>query len=283
VSPAIGDLVAEATATLAVAGIEAPQREARLLLAALLDLSPASIFGYPERPVAADRAAAFRTVIARRAAHEPVSRILGRREFWSLPFRLGPATLDPRPDSETLVQAALDLIGDRSAPLRLVDFGTGSGCLLLALLSELPAAWGVGIDRSIEAAGIAAANAQALGLADRVRFAVGSWGEALAGPIDLIVSNPPYIPAGDIAGLAVEVRAFDPHLALDGGADGLDAYRALAPDLHRLLAHNGHAVLEIGQGQADPVTGILDGAGLVVTARCRDLAGIDRVLIARRA
>jgi release factor glutamine methyltransferase len=265
-----GEVVAEATAALG------DRREARLVVAAALGLKPAEIVGWPERAV--DEGVHARAVefVRRRAAGEPLSRLRGTREFWSLDFALSPETLDPRPETETLVAAALETVPDRAAPLRLLDLGTGTGCLLLALLSELPNAWGLGLDRAAGAATTARANAAALGLARRATFLVGNWGAALSGRFDLIVSNPPYIPSGEIAALAPEVR-HDPRRALDGGADGLDAYRALAPDLARLLG--GTAFIELGADQAPAAAEIMRGAGLDVRAARPDLAGIDRCLI----
>jgi release factor glutamine methyltransferase len=284
---AAGTLIAEGTALLTAARIDSPAREARLLLASITATEAATLFAYPERPISAAQATAFHAAILRRAAQEPISRILGVREFWSLPFRLGPATLDPRPDSETVVEAALDLLVDRTeqwraAPWRLVDFGTGTGCLLLALLSELQAATGIGVDLSPDAVAVATANAEALGLAGRASFTVGSWGAGLAGPVDLVVANPPYIPDADIAMLDPEVRCFDPALALKGGPDGLASYRALAPDLVRLLAQGGHAVLEVGQGQKNEVCTIIVNAGLLNPRARADLSGVDRVVIAQK-
>jgi release factor glutamine methyltransferase len=257
--------------------------DARLLLAAALDVEPAVVFGSPERRLSPDEGARFDVLVRRRAAREPVARILGRREFWSLSFRVSPATLDPRPDSETLVEAALADVGDRAAPLRIVDFGTGTGCLLLALLSELPKASGIGIDRSPDALACAAANAAALGLADRGRFVASDWGTALAGPADVILANPPYIERGAIAGLDPEVARYDPATALDGGADGLDAYRALAEEVARLLAPGGRGYLELGDGQSAAAARIMAGAGLRICGTRRDLAGVERCLLVERS
>jgi release factor glutamine methyltransferase len=209
--------------------------------------------------------------------------ILGEREFWSLPFQVGPAVLVPRPESETVVEAALEQIGDRAAPLRILDLGTGSGCLLLALLSELPQASGLGIDRSAAALAIASGNAERLDLADRAAFREGDWGRDLAGPFDVIVGNPPYVARADAAGLAPEVLVFEPEDALFAGPDGLCAYRALAPDCARLLAEDGFACLEIGQGQGAAVAQILGSHGLRLVASRPDLAGIERCLVLRPA
>jgi release factor glutamine methyltransferase len=219
-------------------------------------------------------------MVARRLGREPVSRILGRRGFWTLDLALGPATLDPRPDSETVVEAVLAALPEPRAPLRLLDFGTGSGCLLLALLVELPTATGLGIDRSLAALEIARANARAAGLAGRAAFVQADWGGPLAGRFEVIVTNPPYIPSGDIAGLQPEVADFDPRLALDGGDDGLDCYRALVPDIARLLAPGGVAALEVGRGQAAAVGAMLTAAGLESLGARRDLGGVERCVTA---
>jgi release factor glutamine methyltransferase len=279
----IGALLRAAASRLQAAGIEAPARDARLLLGHATGLSATRLMAYPERTVEPAAAEAFARLIDRRAGREPVSRILGIREFWSLDFTVTPATLDPRPDSETIVEAALDRVPDKNSSFSLIDFGTGTGCLLLAILSERPRAFGVGVDRSEAAARVAAGNAERLSLAGRARFLVGDWAEAIAGPVDLIVANPPYIPAGEIAGLEAEVRAHDPLSALAGGADGLDPYRILAPAAARLLRPGGHAVFEVGQGQADAVAAFAAAAGLVLEEQRADLGGIARAVVLRKA
>jgi len=281
--PTIGHLVKEAARQLAAAGIEAPLREARLLLGHAADLPPATIMAWPERSVPAAAVRRFEDFLKRRTAHEPVSRLLGRREFWSLDFQVTAETLDPRPDTETLIEAVLAQLPDRTAPYRLLDLGTGTGCILAALLSELPGASGLGIDRSPAAARIAAANTRRLGFSDRAAFLVGDWAKAIDGRFDIIVSNPPYIATAEIDGLAPEVNQHDPHLALDGGADGLDAYRSLAPVVARLLSPGGIAAVEIGQGQADGVARLFVEADLGMVERRRDLSGIERVVLAWRA
>ena len=220
-------------------------------------------------------------LLRRRVAREPMAYILGRREFWSLDLAVAPATLTPRPDSETLVAAVLDELPDRQAKLRLADFGTGSGCLLLALLSELPAASGIGVDIDADAAEVARGNAARLGLGPRMQVVQGEWGRSLDGPFDVIVSNPPYIATGDLAGLEPEL-GYEPRLALDGGADGLVAYRALIPDAARLLRSGGLLALEIGVGQAEAVEALLVACGLTPLGRRRDLALIERCVLARR-
>lgn len=217
---------------------------------------------------------------ARRLAGEPVWRIIGEREFWGLPFRLSPATLEPRPDSETIVEAALDALGPRRHDsLAVLDLGTGSGCLLIALLSECRGARGLGIDLSAEACTTARANAVKNGVGARATFREGDWTRGLDGGFDLVVSNPPYIPEGEIAGLAREVREHDPHLALSGGHDGLDAYRALARGVPRVLAAGALLVLEIGAGQEQDVIAIMAEAGLLHRASRSDLGGHPRALI----
>ena len=232
----------------------------------------------PDAPLgaSAERVEAF---ARRREAGEPLSRIEGRRAFWRYEFAITPDVLDPRADTETLVSAALEAFADRRGEaLRVLDFGVGSGAILAALLGEWPNASGLGVDASAAAAAVARGNLDAMGLGERAQVRVGRWGEGIAGGFDVIVSNPPYIPSGDIAGLDREVREHDPLLALDGGPDGLDAYRALGPEFARLLAPAGRFFLEIGAGQGDEVAALLAGAGLAVTQRRRDLGGIERVL-----
>lgn len=271
--------LAEGTARLSAAGIEGPRRDARLLLASASGLPPGSLVAWPERRLEEPARALYRSYLERRAAREPVARILGTREFWSLPFRLSSATLDPRPDSETLVAALLARLPERHAPLRLLDLGTGSGCLLLALLSELPAAWGLGVDFEPEAAAAAAANAAALGLAERAAFLAGDWATALEGRFDIVVANPPYIAHDALTGLEPEVRLHDPRGALDGGPDGLDGYRALAPQLPRLLQPGGWAAVEIGADQADAASRLMSLEGPGSPERLYDLGGRPRGLL----
>ncbi len=271
------ELLTAAAGRLVEAGIENPRREARLLLNLALGIDANARL--PEREIAPADAALFETFVARRAGHEPYSRIAGRHEFWSLDFALSPDTLDPRPDSETLIEAALERIADRAATLSVVDFGTGTGALLLALLSELPNATGIGVDISAGAVETARRNAAALGLSARARFVLGRWGEGLTRPADVIVTNPPYISAKDMSRLPPEVREFDPAAALDGGPDGLSAYRELALDLKRLLSESGIALCEIGAGQAPAVTAIMAASGLDLTGSRADLAGIERCLV----
>jgi len=276
----LGGLLDGAAARLRAAGVEGARRDARLLLAHALDLDPAQILAYPERPVSAAERARAAPLLARRAAREPVSRILGRREFWGLDFAVTADTLDPRPDSETLVRAVLDRLGPAPGAPAILDLGTGTGCLLLALLSELPHARGLGIDVSPGAVAVARANAARLGLAGRSRVQVASWSDDLPGEWQVIVSNPPYIMERQIEDLAPEVALYEPRLALAAGSDGLAAYRSLIPRVARMLAPGGLVALEVGAGQRDAVDSILDKAGLAPSGRMADLAGIERCVLA---
>jgi release factor glutamine methyltransferase len=275
--------VAGLAAELQAAGIEDPRREAWLLLSAATGRSRAELVAGAVDHLSPAEDERLAALAARRLRREPMAYILGCREFWSLPFQVGPAVLVPRPETETVVEAALASVADRAARLRILDLGTGSGCLLLALLSELPHASGLGIDRSAAALAIARANAERLGLATRASFREGDWGAGLAGPFDLVVSNPPYVAGVDAAALAPEVRAFEPREALFAGADGLDAFRALAPDCARLLTADGVACLEIGQDQGGAVEAIMRRHGLRLAGSRPDLAGIERCLILRPA
>ena len=277
----LGAALDEAAAALKAAGFEEPRRRARRLVAAALDLTQAVVFGHPERALSPGESKRVRAVLDRTLAHEPLSRIEGRREFWGLDLDLGRDTLDPRPETETLVEAALRHLCDRNARLEFLDLGTGSGAILLALLHECPAASGLGIDIAEGAAATARGNAAALGLARRACFVVGDWAEAVNGRFDLVVANPPYIAAGDLALLPPEVAHWDPRRALDGGADGLDAHRRVADGLPRLLHRSGFYLGEIGAGQAPAGSAILAAAGLAIEAVVPDLAGRARVIIAR--
>ena len=263
-------------------GIASPDLDARLLVCAACGIDHAGLVRDPDLPLGA--AAEALTVLAmRRIAHVPVSRLLGRREFWGLDLAVSPDVLDPRADTEGVVGAVIDAIGGRRHdPFRLLDLGTGSGAILCALLHELPGAFGVGIDRSPGACRVARDNLAALGLASRAGIVCGSWGDAIGARFDIVVSNPPYIPRGDLAGLDPEVRDHDPVAALDGGADGLDAYRALAPRLPDLLQPGGVAAFECGHDQGAPVADLL-GRSLTEVRVLHDLAGLDRVVVGQRA
>jgi len=280
-APSLRQRIAELAATLSAAGIEGARAEAWLLLAAATGRNRADLVA-GSQGLTAEQNARLTALAARRRSREPMAYILGEREFWSLPLAVSPAVLVPRPESESVVEAALACVR-HEAPLHLLDLGTGSGCLLLALLSELPNATGVGVDRSAAALDVARRNAAQLGLAGRTTWREGDWGRGLRGRFDLIVGNPPYVAMGDAASLAPEVLAFEPKLALFGGADGLDAYRALLPDCARLLARDGLVCLEIGQGQGPAVTALSRRHGLRLVASRPDLAGIERCLVLRTA
>jgi release factor glutamine methyltransferase len=262
-------------------GIEQPEVDARALIGHALHLERAQLMAQSDRTLEAREVAAISALAARRLKHEPVSRIRGRKEFWSLPLDISPDVLDPRPDTETVVEAALDFVvrgGLRLEKLRILDIGTGSGALLLALLSECPNATGTGTDISPAALAIASGNAERNGLAARATFVACNIADGVQGPFDLIVSNPPYIARGAIDTLAPEVRDYDPAVALDGGADGLDAYRAIAREARRLLAPGGRLFVELGAGQEQPVGALFTKAGMSVNAARADLAGIPRSL-----
>jgi release factor glutamine methyltransferase len=278
-SAPVGELLVKGQQRLERAGIENARREARLLLAAVLERSWGDLVGEEQQKVTADAATRFDGFVARRAAREPVSRILGRREFWSLDFGLSAATLDPRPDSEALIEAVLEAVPSRDAPLAILDLGCGSGCLLLALLSEFPRARGIGVDLAPLAVATASANAGRNQLEERAWFQVGDWDSGLTGRFDIIVSNPPYIPTSQIAALEPEVAQHDPLLALDGGQDGLDAHRRLAPLLPRRLADGGIAVIEHGDEQGPAAQSIYEAAGLILRKWRADLGGLRRCLV----
>ena len=271
--------------TFEAAGIERAALDARILVGHALNLDHTAMVAANDRLLTKEERAAIAVVAERRLRNEPVARILGTKEFWSLPFRVGAATLVPRPETETVVEtalAALDAGGPRTRRLKIADLGTGSGALLLALLSELPNATGIGTDISGDAIEVARENARHLGFDGRASFVTCDFGSGLKESFDLVASNPPYIESGAIASLPPDVRDFDPHLALDGGPDGLAAYRAIAADAPRLLAPGGRLALEIGAGQAAKVEGLLLSAGLTVERVVTDLNGIPRAVLARR-
>jgi release factor glutamine methyltransferase len=285
--PTVGEALARATSDLRRVGIDQPGNDARRLVAAVLALSAAQLISRPERRLSPQQFARLEHCIARRRNREPVSRILGEREFYGRSFAISPATLDPRPDSETLIEVALERVrreGWDAAPLRILDVGTGSGCLLLTLLCELPNAVGIGTDISEVALGVARSNARRLGVEYRAQWMVR---DALAGigeRFELLVSNPPYIRSGDIADLEAEVRDFDPWSALDGGADGLDVVRRLVAGIPTIIP-NGWIVLEMGHDQADGVAGLLGSRqpplGLAEIEFCQDVTGKRRCVAAR--
>ena len=266
--------------------IDSAELDARILIGEALGLDLTGVIASANRLIAATEATRLDGFAQRRLAGEPVARILGHKEFWGLPLQLSAATLVPRPDTETVVELALEML--RAAPTpnrrpRIADLGTGSGAILLALLSELPDASGVGTDISEAALVTARANADHLGLAGRAAFAAGDYAAPLSDRFDLIVSNPPYIRSADIPRLAAEVRDHDPYAALDGGADGLDAYRALIPQAADSLLPGGALVVEVGQGQSGDVQGLMTAAGLIPERPAKaDLAGIRRAVAGRK-
>ena len=266
--------------------IASAELDARILVGAVLGLDLTGLVTSASRLVTPEQAIRLEDFARRRLAGEPVARLLGSREFWGLPLQLCAETLVPRPDTETVVELALEMI--RTAPaadrvLRIADIGTGSGAILLALLSELPDACGIGTDISVATLRTARANAANLGFGGRAAFIACDYATALSGVFDLIVSNPPYIRSAEIAGLGLEVRDHDPHRALDGGTDGLDAYRALIPQAARLLAPRGALVVEVGHGQSAAVQRLMAAAGLRPERPPRtDLGGIPRAVAGRK-
>jgi len=263
------------------AGIDSADVDARLLIAHALGVDRTELLANGTRTLNAQEIQAIDALAARRLKREPVARILGRKEFWSLMLEVTPAVLVPRPDTETVVEAALDFVvrgGLRTERLRILDIGTGSGALLLALLSELPNARGTATDISAAALSVARGTAERHGLGDRCSFIACNIAAGLRGPFDLIVSNPPYVARGEIATLTPEVRNYDPAVALDGGSDGLDGYRTIAADAGRLLAPGGRLIVELGAGQEGAVRALFTKAGLTVGEARNDLAGIARAL-----
>lgn len=262
--------LADITNQLKQAGIEQPRREARLLLAFALGTNQAGVLACDEV-----NPAAYAQPLARRIAREPLAYITGCKEFWGLSFLTSPATLIPRPDSETLIEAALD---SSLSPRKILDLGTGTGCLLLACLHEFPQAYGVGVDLNPEAVRLAGQNALKLHLNHRCAFWAGHWADALSADFDLILSNPPYIEQSEIPSLMPEVSRYEPKTALDGGANGLVAYQSIIATLPRILAKNGHAILELGIGQANSVAEIAQTHGFSISFR-KDLSGVERAII----
>ena len=268
------------------AGLDSARRDARLLMLAALDIAHADLLAQPRERLGHEAAQRLLAFLQERKKRVPVARILGEWEFWSLPFTLSPATLIPRPDSETVVAAALINLGERrhdSEGLRVLDLGTGSGCLLVALLHELPKARGLGVDLSPEALDIAAINARRNHVADRASFMQSDWHHAINGVFDLIVSNPPYIADRVLTRLEPEVLYHDPHLALSGGHDGFDAYRVILSGLDRILASDGVAVLEMGSDQSESLAKLAREAGFVVTGPYADFGARPRAYALRKA
>ena len=282
-SATLAALQRRVAAALAAAGIETAALDSRWLISGVLGLDRAAALLEPGRPLDASDIARIEAATVRRLAGEPVARILGTRAFHGLDLEISAATLDPRPDTETLVDGVLGLVGQGLAPggeaPRFADIGTGTGAILIALLAALPKATGVGVDISPAALAVARRNADRHGVAGRMTLVETRWAEGLAGPFDCVVANPPYIASAEIAGLSREVRVFDPRIALDGGPDGLDAYRALVPAAARIIAPGGWLAMEVGEGQADAVAGLIRACSRWVGDRVRiwaDLSGIQR-------
>ena len=276
----LAQALSDAERRFVAAGIDSARADSRILMSHATGLDRAQVLTRPDAPLSSRALARLACMTERRVAREPVALITGLREFWSLPLKVTRATLVPRPDSETLIEAALAALPDRTWPYRVLDLGTGSGCLLLALLSELPNATGLGVDASRAALRVARTNARRFELAGRASFVAGDWGRALDARFDVILSNPPYVRDADWAVLDEDVRRYEPKAALLAGADGLDAYRALAPDVLRLLAPGGLFVGEFGLGQSTLVQRVLADVGLAVRAIHCDLSGIPRCLLA---
>ena len=290
----VGRLLDTLKRELTDADIEEARLEARLIVAAAGNISEARLIGYPDDEIDKSTKTKIQGFTRRRISGEPLAYILGRKEFWSLPFRVTSDTLIPRPDSETAIELALDYIDNtsmgRSAPLHILDLGTGTGCLLLSLLSELPNATGIGVDFSEQACAVARINADTLKLAHRTCIVEDNWELSdLQGLIqeehqnlcfDIILCNPPYIPHSDIAGLGQGVREFEPYQALDGGPDGLSAYRNLAPKISPLLHRNGAVIFEFGIGQAADIKEILENNDFEVNSIRSDIAKVDRCILA---
>ena len=277
----LGEALRRMTEAFRLAGIDEAQADARILIGQALHLDRAQLIAQDERILEPREINALSALAARRLKREPVARILGRKEFWSLSLAVTPDVLVPRPETETVVELALDALGTlKLEKLRLLDIGTGSGALLLALLSELPNATGTATDLSAAALRVARANAERLGFIGRCAFVACDVAAGVVGRFDLIVANPPYVARGDITTLAPEVRDYDPLLALDGGHDGLSAYRAIAAEAPRLLAPGGCLIVELGAGQEPSVRRLFTNAGLNVGNARNDLAGIPRALLA---
>jgi len=281
----IGGVLHAAAASLAAIGIETPRLDCRVLMAHVLGCDHAWLIGHADEPLLSASAMEFAALLERRRNHEPIAYLTGHREFWSLSFQVTPDTLIPRPDSETLIETGLTLMGKHGNGARLLDLGTGSGCLLLALLHELPSAIGIGLDDNPRALNIAGNNAAALGLSERASFVAGSWREerlfAEAGRFELVLSNPPYIRNADMDTLAPDILRYEPEMALRAGDDGLDAYRCIARHLPSLLKPGGYFIGEFGDGQSKAVAELLMAHGLSVDGFRNDATGRERCVVVR--
>ncbi|MBY0408475.1 MAG: peptide chain release factor N(5)-glutamine methyltransferase [Rickettsiales bacterium] len=277
------EVLRHAVLRLQQAYIETASMDARILLQHVVGVSREELLGNETLTLSDEDLGAYEALVQKRIARMPIAHLTGRREFWGLTFRVTPHTLDPRPDSETLIEAALARFTDREAPLSVLDLGTGSGCLLLSVLTEYPHSTGSGVDACEHALAVAGTNAAALGLDTRATFLHSCWAEAVKGTFDLILANPPYIPTHMIETLSPEVAKWEPKSALDGGPDGLDCYRAIMPQLPALLAPNGLALFEIGMGQAPGLEALAEASGLAVIGTKDDLALITRcVMVAKK-
>jgi release factor glutamine methyltransferase len=268
-----------AAAVLRAAGIDAPRREARLLMQHALRLRPEALLASDNRPLDDAEATRLSVLVSRRAGREPLAYVTGVREFWSLEFAVDRSALVPRPETETVVEAVLARTAHLPSRPRLLDLGTGSGCLLVALLSERRGATGLGIDINADAVSLARGNAARHGLDGRGSFVVADWCAPLAARFDVVVSNPPYVTAEALASLAPEIACHEPRTALAGGADGYACYRRLAPQIACVLAPAGLAAIEVGAGMADEVATLFAAEGLAEIERRTDLAGIDRCVL----
>jgi release factor glutamine methyltransferase len=282
VSVALVTLWTDVKRRLEAAGVDTPVFDARLLVETGAGVSRLDIVTDPRRVLSDDQVAAVDALTRRREAREPMAHVIGRRHFWTIELAVTPDVLIPRPETELLVESAIHTLAP-DQPANVLDLGVGSGAILFAILKERPRAIGVGVDVSGDALAIARLNAKALGMSDRVDLRVGDWASGLEGEFDLVVSNPPYIPSNDIDALQPEVARFEPRLALDGGVDGLNAYRAIVTALPRLLKPGGAFALEVGIGQAEDVRALAEAAGLSTGPARRDLAGIPRVVNGSRA
>ena len=276
----LGESIEIVSTILSEAGIENSRREAHLLLQYVTGKSVAELRGSPKATLYADVWNKVLLHTKRRAQHEPIAYLIKNKEFWSLPFEVTEDTLIPRPDSETLIEAILNFTPNANARLKILDLGTGCGCLLGALLTEFKYAVGVGVDASRSASSVARRNMQRLGFTDRAEIRTGTWGNGIKTLFDTIVCNPPYIPSGEIEMLDIGVRKFEPYMALDGGPDGLDSYRILAREMYRLLTKSGLAAVEIGLGQAPKVAHIFEESGLKLKKITEDLASRKRCILA---
>lgn len=268
-----------AAKAMAAAGVAEPLKDARILLGHSLSLPDERFYGLEKNKITSKQLKIYKQIVERRCLREPVSRIVGRRHFWDLTFRLAPCALDPRPDSEILVETVLSHINDRDKPLKVLDLGTGTGCLLLSVLYEFPNSKGTGIDIDPDCIELSQLNAIDNSLSERASFHVGDWCKGINSKFNVILCNPPYIPAAAIEGLQPEVAIYEPHLALNGGTDGLDCYKNLGPQLLPILEPEGLIFIEIGFDQKQSVSEIMKNCAFSVLSIKRDLADRDRCAV----